>query len=152
MASITDALHKFGGDQHLAEEACAESVARLYTYGIEKVHNVRSWLLHVGRNYIKDHYRRKATRATVSLSHTLECISGIPSNGLAPESRLAIRESLAQLSDTDQVILLMRYSLRWTSEKISIVLGIRVTAVDMRLVRARRRLATLLSKHIDCEL
>lgn len=151
MAAITDSLYKYGGDQHLAEEACAEAVARLYAYGVEKVHNIKSWILHVGRNYIKDHFRRKATRATVSLSHTLECISGIPPRELAPESRLAIRGALTQLSDTDQVILLMRYSLRWTSEKISIVLGIRVTAVDMRLVRARRRLASLLSKHIDCD-
>lgn len=149
MATITNALEMYCGNQHLAEEACAESVAKLYEYGIERVHNLQSWLLHVGRNYIKDHFRRKSTRLTVSLTHVADAVAQNSSDGLSAESRASIRKALMQLSDSDQAILLMRYSLRWNSERIGIVLGIRVTAVDMQLVRARRRLAALLSKQTN---
>lgn len=151
MAAITNALEMYSGNPHLAEEACAESVAKLYEYGIERVHNLRSWLLHVGRNYIKDHYRRKSTRLTVSLSHVADAVAQNSNKGMSAESRTAIRSALTQLSDSDQAILLMKYSLRWNSQRIGIVLGVRVTAVDMQLVRARRRLAALLTEQANCQ-
>lgn len=49
-------------------------------------------------------------------------------------------DGLATLSPSDQEILRLRAWEELTSAEIGVVLGISVTAVDMRMSRARRRL------------
>ena len=62
-----------------------------------------------------------------------------------PDERVAsgddrVLRALATLSDTDQELLRLRAWEELSSAQIAVVLGIRPTAVDMRLSRARRRL------------
>ena len=52
---------------------------------------------------------------------------------------------LEELSPSDREILTMKYALEYDGATISEQLGIPVTAVHMRLSRARQRLAELLT-------
>ena len=70
------------------------------------------------------------------------------SRELSPPARLErdewhaqIRRELAQLAPPDREILTLRYALDWNPNQIAEMLDINVTAVHMRLSRARQRLA-----------
>jgi RNA polymerase sigma-70 factor (ECF subfamily) len=48
------------------------------------------------------------------------------------------------MREDDRQALVLRYALNWSSARMAEVLGVSAAAVDMRLSRARRRLAELL--------
>jgi RNA polymerase sigma-70 factor (ECF subfamily) len=62
------------------------------------------------------------------------------------ERQSLVRESLGQIPADDREILVLRYALEWSSQRIAEKLEITAAAVDMRLSRARKRLGTILQK------
>jgi RNA polymerase sigma-70 factor (ECF subfamily) len=62
------------------------------------------------------------------------------------ETQEQVRAALAGLKLEDREALVLRYSLDWSSARIADALGTTVQAVDMRLSRARRRLADVLKE------
>jgi len=56
-----------------------------------------------------------------------------------------LRHALTQLSQADREVLTLRYALDYDANEIATLLAITVTAVHMRLSRARQRLAELLT-------
>jgi RNA polymerase sigma-70 factor (ECF subfamily) len=60
-----------------------------------------------------------------------------------------LREVLEELAPADREILTLRYALDYDANTIADRLEIAVTAVHMRLSRARQRLAEKLSSHGD---
>jgi RNA polymerase sigma factor (sigma-70 family) len=62
------------------------------------------------------------------------------------ENRSAIREALQQLLEDDRKVLVMKYSLNWSSAQMAKAMICSAAAIDMRLSRARRRLAELLGE------
>lgn len=115
----------------------------------EKILNPRAWLLRVARNLAEDHaksaFRRNGT-------HPPETMNGVHSRELAPLERLEKEETFAQLrtvltelSESDREILTLRYALDYDTAAIAEVLAINVTAVHMRLSRARQRVAERLT-------
>jgi RNA polymerase sigma-70 factor, ECF subfamily len=113
------------------------------------VHNPRAWLTRVARNLAEDHakssFRRNGTQPP-------QVMNGIRSNSPLPLERLEreetfaqLREELAQLSDADRGLLTFRYALDYNATQIAELLEITVTAVHMRLSRARQRLAERLT-------
>jgi RNA polymerase sigma-70 factor (ECF subfamily) len=111
----------------------------------EPILNPRAWLLRVARNLAEDHakssFRRNGT-------HPPQLMNGIRSVALLPLERLEreenfaqLRETLKQLSEPDREILTLRYALDHNASEIAETLAISVTAVHMRLSRARQRLA-----------
>jgi len=65
---------------------------------------------------------------------------------LRRERSRAIQRALLSLSENDRSILLLSAQERMHCQEIAQVLGISVTAVKVRLYRARRRLAAALRK------
>ncbi len=115
----------------------------------EKIQNPRAWLLRVARNLAEDHakssFRRNGT-------HPPETMDGIRAEAALPLERLEqeetfaqLRVGLQQLSPADREILTFRYALDYTSEQIAELLETTVSAVHMRLSRARQRLAERLT-------
>jgi RNA polymerase sigma-70 factor (ECF subfamily) len=79
-------------------------------------------------------------------------MNGVRSTGLSPLENLErqevfaqVREVLQELSEADREILTLRYALDYDTQKIADLLSINVTAVHMRLSRARQRVAEKLS-------
>jgi RNA polymerase sigma-70 factor (ECF subfamily) len=140
-------------DSERAAEAVQEAFLRYQSHRGEDVRDERAWLLHVGRNWLRDVARRRRN------SEQAADLSGVTAGTLDPagvalrdELREQVGRALSQLRNDDREILLLRYSLGWSSPRIGEVLGLRADAVDMRLTRARQRLAVVLDElGVDAE-
>ena len=100
----------------------------------------------MGRNWLRDVARREKIAARPS--EHLDRIAdqrGDPSSLLADkELQSRVRDCLDRLRLEDREVLVLRYALGWSSNRIANVLNSSAPAVDMRLSRARRRLADIM--------
>lgn len=134
-----------------AYDALQESFLRLQQQnGKDKkpILDPRAWLLRVGRNWLRDVARRQ--RVAAKPSEHLELFPDANSDTeyevIRSELQQTIREALKQLKEQDREVLVLRYSLSWSSHRIAEVMDSTAAAIDMRLSRARKRLAELLEK------
>jgi len=132
---------------HLASDIMQEAFLRLWKQWQEgePILNPRAWLLRVARNLAEDHakssFRRNGT-------HPPQTMNGVRSKDPLPVDRMEqdetfaqLRQEMEQLSGPDREILTLRYALDYHASEIADILGVNVTAVHMRLSRARQRLA-----------
>jgi RNA polymerase sigma-70 factor (ECF subfamily) len=110
----------------------------------EPILNARAWLMRVARNLAEDHAKSAFHR---NGTHPPQLMNSIRSRAPLPSERMEreeifgqLREGMQQLSETDREILTLRYALDYNADQIADVLGTSVTAVHMRLSRARQRL------------
>ncbi|MBA4067767.1 MAG: sigma-70 family RNA polymerase sigma factor [Isosphaera sp.] len=142
-------------DSDLAMDITQEAFLRLWKQweAAEEIQNPRAWLLRVARNlaedYAKSAFRRNGTQPP-------ELLNGVRSSQPMPIEKLErdelfarLREVLDELAPPDREILTLRYALDYDANAIAERLDIAVTAVHMRLSRARQRLAERLSSHGD---
>jgi RNA polymerase sigma-70 factor (ECF subfamily) len=142
-------------DSDLAMDVTQEAFLRLWRQweAGEEIQNPRAWLLRVARNlaedYAKSAFRRNGTQPP-------ELLNGVRSGQPLPAELLEREETFAQLravleelSQPDRDILTLRYALDYDANAIAELLDVNVTAVHMRLSRARQRLAERLSTHTD---
>ena len=115
----------------------------------EVIRNPRAWLLRVARNLAEDHaksaFRRNGT-------HPPQTMNGVKADQPLPLERMEreetfaqVRRVLEQLSEADREILTLRYALDYDTNQIAEALAINLTAVHMRLSRARQRVAEQLT-------
>ena len=135
-------------DADRAYDALQEAFVRLQAYDGPPLRDLRSWLLKVGRNWLRDvaRHQRVAARSVDFLDET----AGQPAD---PADLIArqelhgqVRAALDLLRVEDREILILRYALGWSSHRIAEVIELSSSAVDMRLSRARRRLGDLLEQ------
>ena len=133
-------------DRELAREALHEAFLRLCQQSRTEIENVRAWLFSVARNWLRDTARRKGRFATppFPLEEFAED-DGDPAEHIAAiELHAQVRDALARLREADREVLVLRYALDWPSLRIADELDTSASAVDMRLSRARQRLAKVL--------
>jgi RNA polymerase sigma-70 factor (ECF subfamily) len=143
-------------DSDLALDVTQEAFLRLWKQweaGGEDIQNPRAWLLRVARNlaedYAKSAFRRNGTQPP-ELLNGVRASQPLPSDAMEKEELFAqLRVVLEELSPGDREILTLRYALDYDATTIADRLGVAVTAVHMRLSRARQRLAERLSNHED---
>ena len=136
-------------DPERAMDAVQESFTRLQDYsGDEPIRDMRKWLLRVGTNWLRDCARRKVNSVKQS-----EHLDAVASGQETPESILkrrelsaTVREALKAIRPDDRTVLILRYALDWSSQRMSDVLGTSPQAIDMRLSRARKRMAEQLEE------
>lgn len=135
-------------DPERAYDAVQESFLKLHRYEGDAIRDARAWLLRVGQNWLRDVARRKSSSCRLSPS-----LDEIARANVSPqdvmsqdENRMAMREALSGLIEDDRRVLVMKYSLNWSSAKMAVVMDCSPAAVDMRLSRARRRLAEQLEE------
>ena len=135
-------------DPERAYDAVQESFLKLHSYTGEPIRDPRAWLLRVGQNWLRDVARRKSS--SCKLTSTLDEMSNerfAPEQLMASdENREAVRGALKQMLEDDRKVLVMKYALDWSSAQMAKVMACTAAAVDMRLSRARRRLAELLEE------
>jgi RNA polymerase sigma-70 factor (ECF subfamily) len=142
-------------DSDLAMDITHETFLRLWKRweAGEEIQNPRAWLLRVARNlaedYAKSAFRRNGTQPP-------ELLNGVRSTQPSPAERLErdelfaqLRSALEELAPSDREILTLRYALDYDANAIAERLEIAVSAVHMRLSRARQRLSERLSTHGD---
>lgn len=134
-------------DADLAMDIAQEAFLRLWKQweAGEDIQNPRAWLLRVARNltedYSKSAFRRNGTQPP-------QVFDGVRTAELLPldqmerdETFAQLRALLQELPPGDRDILTFRYALDYDATQIAELLGINVSAVHMRLSRARQRLA-----------
>ncbi len=135
-------------DPERSTEAVQEAFLRLQEHRGEPIRDPKGWLLFVGRNWLRDQARRKASsvKSNVEFHDLTESHSGPEEEFFRHELQLSMREALAELREEDREVLVLRYALGWSSQRIGEQLGVRAASVDMRLTRARQRLAAVLNR------
>jgi RNA polymerase sigma-70 factor (ECF subfamily) len=141
-------------DPDLAMDVTQEAFLRLWKHweaGDEELQNPRAWLLRVARNlaedYAKSAFRRNGTQPP-------ELLNGVRSRQEQPIETLEkaelfgqLRTILQELSTADRDILTLRYALDYDAHAIAEIMGVNVTAIHMRLSRARQRVAERMTDH-----
>jgi RNA polymerase sigma-70 factor (ECF subfamily) len=135
----------------IANDICQETFLRLWQQWQrgEEIRNPRAWLLRVARNLAEDYGKSAFHRNGTQEPEYLATVSGSqptpPEQLQKREALQLVRRFLQELAPTDREILTLRYALEYSIEEIAETLGINVSAVHMRLTRARQRLAARLA-------
>ncbi len=133
-------------DPERAYDAVQESFLRYYDYKGEPVRDLRAWLLRVGQNWLRDVARKKSS--SCRLLPGLDDFAAQRNSGedllLLSERQEQIRGALRELNEDDRKVLVMKYSMEWSAAQMATVMDCSAAAIDMRLSRARRRLAEIL--------
>jgi RNA polymerase sigma-70 factor (ECF subfamily) len=159
LADLYDAYagHVFGyllrlsGNPHLADELTGETFYRalLALDGFRGHASVKTWLFRIAYNL----YLRRAARDKRSTSLEALQEQGVvfTTSQIGPETAVLHQEkhqllqrALLSLSEQDRSLLLLASQEQMTRREIAQVLGISVTAVKVRIFRARQRLAAIL--------
>lgn len=150
--SVYDYLLRVSGDRPLADDLTGETFYRamLALDGFRGEASVKTWLLRIARNlYLR---RVERERRTTSLEELQERGVFFTSKQADPETHLlrqersqAIQRALLSLSESDRSILLLSARENMSCRQIAEVLDISLTAVKVRLYRARLRLVSALS-------
>ena len=99
------------------------------------------WLLGVARHKLADHYRRRATRETVTVADVPDAEA---TDGWDAELDRIVAESvLARLPDTHRTVLALRYMDDCSVPECAQLIGRTVHATEALLVRARRAFRNL---------
>lgn len=135
-------------DSERAYDAVQESFVKLQRQNGTPIHNVRGWLLEVGRNWLRDAARHSEAKTAVSdrLDHLAGSWMEPPLALEKEELRESVRDALKELRVDDREVLVLRYALGWSSQQMASALNLTASAVDMRLSRARIRLGTILER------
>ncbi len=151
--AVFDYLLRVSGDRPLADDLTSETFFRAMVAldGFRGEASVKTWLLRIARNlYLR---RAERERRTTSLDHLQERGVSIVGGQPDPEAHLlrqersqAIQRALLSLRESDRSILLLSAKEKMSCRQIGDVLDISVTAVKVRLYRARRRLISALSE------
>jgi|SRR6185436_814968 RNA polymerase sigma factor (sigma-70 family) len=128
------------GDQALAEEICQETFVRAWvTPSTIRGGTVKAYLLMIARNLYKDESTRKARQ--VALDE--DAVDPKPGPDAIAGGRLeldAVLRALQALTEIDRAALLMSAQDGLSHAEIAATLGLSVTAVKVRIHRARIRL------------
>jgi RNA polymerase sigma-70 factor (ECF subfamily) len=130
----------------LASDIMQEAFLRLWRQWQdgEAILNPRAWLLRVARNLAEDHAKSSFRRNGTQPPQTMNGVRSkepLPDDLLEREEVFAqLRKELNELSVSDREILTLRYGMDYNATDIAEILGVNVTAVHMRLSRARQRL------------
>jgi RNA polymerase sigma factor (sigma-70 family) len=133
-------------DSERAHDAVQEAFLKFCLYSGEPIRDPRAWLMRVGQNWLRDAARKKSNSCQLMPGMDNMAGRGVPAEGslLAFEQHTEIRDALRLLNEDDRKVLVMKYALDWSTAQIATAMNSGTPAVDMRLTRARRRLAEIL--------
>jgi RNA polymerase sigma-70 factor (ECF subfamily) len=125
--------------EDLVQEALFRAFRRLHTWRGEA--SFRSWLLTIGGNLLKDQYRGRKGRHTVSLDEREMAASTDPDGELAAdEMEQRLRDGLTVLPRLQREVFLLRTQQGSDYEEIALVLGTTAGAARVHYHHAVKRL------------
>lgn len=118
----------------------------------DESYNFKSWILTISRNLQIDEYRKSKTK-TISLTNDLDESYDITDEAPSPEDQLIIEQNLAQLltyikqlKPHYQKIINLRYFQELSYKEIAKELEEPLNNVKVKLLRAKKLLAEIISK------
>ncbi|HEX6940427.1 MAG TPA: sigma-70 family RNA polymerase sigma factor [Longimicrobiales bacterium] len=136
-------LHRLTGDPDAADDIAQESFARLLRQPLPDG-EAKPWLFTVATNLVRDAARKTARRERILASVRPTSPAPITPDVSAERSeRIAfVREALAQLSERDRTLLLMRGE-GFTYEEMARAVGVSPASIGTLLARALRRFSAV---------
>jgi len=135
--------HSVLGDRHLAEDAAQQAFAKAAVKlpQLKKENRFAGWLAVICRNIAKDMAQR-----TESFQSTddLSIAATEPSHD---ETTEVVREAISKLSASARELVFLRFYDGMSYEQISTVLGISEQAINGRLRRAKKKMASYLGRN-----
>jgi RNA polymerase sigma-70 factor (ECF subfamily) len=148
-------------DAHLAEDLTHEIFLRL-NRALDRLDPDRDptgWVFTVATNCVRDHWRsRRHKEATRSTELTGVHLEVLPDRADHAEQQLArrqeqaaVRAALAELSDSDREVILLRDYEQLDSGAVAAIIGAKPAAVRQRHSRAVTRLGQAFRRYLDRE-
>lgn len=145
-------LSRITGDSQQADDLLQEAYYRFYRAGArhENEAHRRNSLFQIATNLVRDAARRASRYQDVPLQDEEESPGTMPkSDAPMPEHQAAVRTDLAramkQLEPVQREMLWLAYAQGASHEEIAEVLGLRTVSIRTLLLRARRKLAGILT-------
>lgn len=144
-------LLRITGDSHQADDALQEAYYRFYRAGArhESEAHRRNSLFQIATNLVRDSARRAKHQQNVPLEDESAGSLLPPSNEPVPERQAEIRTDLhramQQLEPIQREMLWLAYAQGASHEEIAEILGLRAVSIRTLLLRARRKLAAILT-------
>ena len=142
-AAMIAIAYAVSNDHQLAEDAAQESFARALVNlrHLKNRNRFAPWLAAICRNVAKDMVSIKARHiSTKDLSQVIE-------KNHNDENDRAIRRAIEQLPGPAKELIVLRYYNNLSYERIGAILGTSPTAINGRLLRAKRKMANYLRKN-----
>ena len=144
---VYNLCYRMLGTPQAAEDAAQESFWRAYKnlHRYDMKRSFATWLLSITAHYCIDQQRRKRL-PTMDLNEIIEFAAKDPapsaeSTIVQGEFSDKIQDQLAQLSENDRAVLILRYWHEYSEDEICRALSISKSAVKSRLHRARKHMA-----------
>lgn len=145
-------LSRITGSTHEADDVLQEAYYRFYRAGgrHESEAHRRNSLFQIATNLVRDAARRARLHTDVPLDEeTSAGVQHLVSRSPVPERQAEIRTDLAramqQLEPVQREMLWLAYAQGASHEEIAAILGLRPVSIRTMLLRARRRLAAILT-------
>jgi RNA polymerase sigma-70 factor (ECF subfamily) len=140
-----------GGDRHQADDLLQEAYYRFYRAGMRhqsEAHR-RNSLFQIATNLVRDAARRASRYRDVPFENEESSVGALADPG-SLERQTAIRTDLAralrQLEPLHRELLWLAYAQGASHQEIAEILGLRAISVRTVLLRARRKLAAILTR------
>jgi RNA polymerase sigma-70 factor (ECF subfamily) len=129
------------GNRAEAEDITSDTFVRAWAGGEDlRLETVKAYLIAIARNLFLQRLRRSRRLSPLDLE--LADPRPAPDHELERHDELrVVREALRELSESDRAALLMHAEMEMPYEEIARVLGVSLTAIKVRVHRARIRLA-----------
>jgi RNA polymerase sigma-70 factor (ECF subfamily) len=142
-------LERLTGDRQVADDLLQESYYRLLSASIafEGESHRRHYLFRIATNLARDRFRRRRVRPDEVSHEEAEAVGQpltAPASGL--DERLDLAAAFANLRSRERAMLWLAYAHGASHKEIAQVVGVGAGSVKALLLRARRRLATLLDR------
>jgi len=144
-------LSRVTGNTHEADDILQEAYYRFYRAGArhESESHRRNSLFQIATNLARDAARRARRREDVPLEDDDSSVSAVESANDSPAHHAAIRTDLARamekLEPVQREMLWLAYAQGSSHEEIAEILGLRAVSIRTLLLRARRKLAGILT-------
>lgn len=141
--SIAAIAYSVLADHQLAEDAAQETFLRAFK-NLKKLKSKEKfglWLAQICRNVAKDMFKKKLKGTDTD---TLLFLSD---GGNNEHENQAVKQAIGRLSSCERELIILRYYNNMSQEQMSSVLGLSKAAINNRLVRTRKKIATLLKNN-----
>ena len=140
-------LSRMTGDRQIADDLLQEAYYRLYRAGrtYESETHRRNALYLIATNIARDAARRRRHVEMVPLPEG-DTIPGDDRTALRAERRTDLTRAMEQLKPVQREMLWLAYAQGASHNEIAQILGLKSASIRLLLLRARRKLATLLQR------
>ncbi|MFZ5944552.1 MAG: sigma-70 family RNA polymerase sigma factor [Bacillota bacterium] len=131
------------GDSIAADDIVQETLIKYFYTERENIQNPKAWLIKVAVNSTYNYLRSEKNRKKREEIDLPQSTFDVEETVLKNQEAFFVREAIAQLSDRDRMLILLKYT-GYTYHEISQILNLEETSVGTLLARAKKKFKEIL--------